>query len=114
VWQWIELDTMPQTNPFFVHTDELSEPLKHPVNGKTYTSKAKYVKDTQKLGLEIVGEEKLSQKPRQLKDKITEKQVLDAMERAEAIHSDPAKRNEWRNRVEHATQTAYSLLYGKK
>lgn len=80
----------------FVQQDTM-DPLRHPISGRIYDSKSEYMKETRAHGCEVVGNELLSQKPRRTKEVITEKVVLDRIERAEAILNDPSK---YRARVE--------------
>jgi hypothetical protein len=114
-YQWIEIDeTVKEETVPAVHTDTLKEPLKHPVTGKIFESRSAYEKETKRLGLEVVGNDKLSEKPRQLKDKITESQIMDAIHHAEAIHSDPAKLRAQRAENKRRLELINKLLYGKR
>lgn len=74
----------------YVHDDSMPE-LKHLVSGEIFNSKSAYRERNRELGLSVVGNDLLSKKPRNLPDKIDEKLVLDKIERAEAICSDPEK-----------------------
>lgn len=74
----------------FVHNDSM-QALRNPVTGQIYESKSQYLKSVNKLGMEVVGTEKLSDKPQVLKEHITETMVMDRMARAEAILDDPTK-----------------------
>lgn len=78
--------------------DDTMDPLKHPVTGKVYDSKRRYLADTKRMGYEVVGNDLLSRQKRELPERITESKVIDACHRAEAIQSDPCKLNGWRNR----------------
>lgn len=78
----------------FVQQDTLSSPLRNPVTGKIHDSKSNYLKECDRLGLEVVGNDLMSKKPDMRPDKFTEELIMDRIERAEAILSDPAKRNE--------------------
>jgi hypothetical protein len=71
--------------------DDTMAPLRHPVTSKYYDSKSEYIRDTKRMGMEIMGEEKHSEKPQILQETITEPLIMDRIERAEAIVSDPAK-----------------------
>lgn len=82
-------ETREQVSPF-VQSDELPN-LRHPVNGKRYTSRREYEKDTVAMGCRIVGNDWIGQPPPPKKEVMTEKMFVDAMEQAEAICSDPSK-----------------------
>lgn len=114
VYQWIDLDetSKAQESPF-IHNDTLERPLRNPADGKIYESRREYEKSVKRMGLEIVGNEKLSQKPRQLQDKVTETQIMDAIHRAEAIHSDPAKLRAQREENYRRLERAERTLHGK-
>lgn len=90
-YRWIQLDGKIEPEPFYVHQDTLEKPLKHPVTGKIYDSRSEYEKDTRKMGLEIVGEDKLSQRPTRRHDSLTEEKIIDAIHKAESIVGDPTK-----------------------
>lgn len=114
VYRWIDLDeTATAQEAPFIHQDSFDRPLRHPVTGKMYDSRSAYEKENKRLGLEVVGNEKLSQKPRQLKDKITEAQIMDAIHHAEAIHSDPARLRAVREENLRRIERAERLLHGK-
>lgn len=113
-WRWFDLDEKPDETPFFIQGDTLDKPLKHPVTGKMYDSRSEYLKATKALGLEVVGDEKLSQRPRNLKENITDDKIIDAIQRAEAIQSDPFKRNQFKRMNEIRTEMAEKALYGQK
>jgi hypothetical protein len=81
----------------FVQGDTFSTPLKHPVSEKMFDSKSAYLRETKALGLDVIGNDLLSKKPRQVKDKITDAVIMDKIEKAESILNDPIKR-EWRAR----------------
>jgi len=75
----------------FVHPDTLKAGLRHPVTGEITESVSRYNQINKKLGLEVVGNDLLSQKPRRFTDKVDDKRVLDAIYKAESIYSDPTK-----------------------
>lgn len=93
-----------------VHQDTLSTPLRDPVTGKMYDSKSKLLEAYAARGSRVVGNDwaNSSMKPEDCrpKDKITDAKMQDAIRKAEAVHSDPAKRRAWKNeqikRAEHA------------
>jgi len=113
-YRWIDLDEPSPEPSLFVQGDTFEQPLKHPVSGKMFDSKSEYLKETKRLGLEIVGNDKFSQRPRNIKDKISEERILDAIQHAEAIQSDPARRNEQRYKNEQILERAEKLLYAQK
>ena len=65
--------------------------LKHPVTEEVFESKSAYRRVNKILGLEEVGNDLLSNKKRKNPPVLTESQVLNAIQRAEAICSDPSK-----------------------
>ena len=85
----------------YVIQDTLRDPLWHPVTEKIYDSTSAYMRDTKALGLDVVGNDLLSKRPRQVKDKITDAVIMDKIEKAESIVNDPIKR-EWRARENEA------------
>jgi hypothetical protein len=113
-FRWIELDGKAEAEPFFVHEDTLEKPLRHPVTGKIYDSRSEYEKETKRLGLEIVGEEKLSQRPRRTKDSLTEERIMDAIEKAESITGDPSKFRARMNENMERLERRMRLLNGDK
>lgn len=110
--QWIEFDHTAIESLHAVHQDTMS-PLKHPVNGKIYDSRSAYEKATRELGLDIVGNDLLSNKPRNIPDKITDSVLKDAMEKAEAIVYDPSRLRAHNNRNNERYEIQQKLL-GKK
>lgn len=96
-----------------VHVDTM-DTLKHPVTGEYYTSKSEYLKECRRLNLEIVPDsEKFSTRGNEYKDKITEALVMDRIERAEAIVSDPAKLRERHYQNERILERRERLLNGR-
>lgn len=73
-----------------VHQDSID--IISMIDGSRYDSKGKYMRHLKEHGCEVVGNELLSSKKRQVREVISEKMVLDRIERAEAIYSDPARR----------------------
>lgn len=114
-YQWVDLDEKPteQAAPA-VRADTLLSPIKHPVTGKMYDSVSAYEKDCRAQGFEIVGNEKLSQKPRRLKDKISEEKVMDAIYRAESFHSEPARTRAWRNEQQERLERFRKLVHEQR
>lgn len=90
--------------------DDTMAPIKHPVTGKTYNSKSAYHKTNKELGLEVVGNDLLSRKPRHIPEVLTEAKIMDAAARAEAIHADPTKRREMENRNNYLYEQQQRLL----
>jgi hypothetical protein len=97
-----------------VHQDSFGKPLKHPVTGEVVESKTRWNEINKEHNLQVVGNDLLSQKPRNIQDRITEDRIKTAMERAEAIHSDPAKRNAYRNQQAELAERNARLLNGYK
>lgn len=92
-WQWVTGDesvTPPTPLSPAIHQDTLDKPIRNMITGKIYDSASSYKKELPK-GVEIVGNERLSNKPRNIPDRLTEAQVMDAVHKAEAICGDPTK-----------------------
>lgn len=82
-----------------VRQDTLKAPLRHPVTGEVTDSTSRYMKITDELGLEVVGNDLLSNKPAKPADKrFTDEMIMDKQEKAESIVSDPTKFREYQNR----------------
>lgn len=97
VWGWEKEDSKAQaSDAHFVHNDSMP-PLKHPVTGEMIDSVSKWHKVTANNGGRVVGNDLQSAKPNQTQDKVTEKIILDRIEKAEAIASDPARFRERQN-----------------
>lgn len=73
-----------------VHQDSID--ITSMIDGSRYDSKGKYMRHLREHGCEVVGNELLSSKKRQAKEVISDKMILDRIERAEAIYGDPARR----------------------
>jgi hypothetical protein len=78
----------------FLVDDTLPTPLRNPVTGVIYTSRSEYVRSVNNAGCRIVGNDWINEGgPRNdVKDKISDEKIMDAIYRAEAIESDPDKR----------------------
>jgi hypothetical protein len=74
----------------FVHGDSMT-PLRHPVTQEIIDSRSNYDRINKRLGLEVVGNEKLSERKDSRPDTFTDAKVLDGIYRAEAIMNDPSK-----------------------
>lgn len=89
-------EARPETHA--VHEDSIPQGLRHPVTDEIFDSKAKYLKRTRELGLEVVGDDLLSRRERKVPDYLTEEKIMDKFEKAEAIVSDPTRLREHHNR----------------
>lgn len=94
-------DSMPSIIP------DSMPPLRHPVSGHVFESKSAYLRETERLGLQVVGNDKRTPVN---KDKLTEKVILDRIERAEAIHSDPFKYRQRMNENLYRIERAKKIL----
>lgn len=87
-----------------VHQDSMNSPLQSPITGHIYESKSAYMKHVKRHGCEVVGNDLLSNKKRDLPDRVNDKVILDRIEKAESIYSDPtkmrARQNENHERLE--------------
>jgi hypothetical protein len=117
VWregEFVEIGgTASESKSASVHQDTISA-LKHPVTGKVYESKSAYLKDLKRDGLTVVGNDLLSKKKQVIPDRITEEMILDKIERAESIVSDPFKLSQERNRNIQLFEQRERLLYAKQ
>lgn len=86
-----------QVNAPYVQGDTLGRPLRHMVSGKMFDSKSELRRENDRTGCIEVGTERLSEKKHSTREIITEKLVLDRIEKAESILNDPSK---YRARVE--------------
>ena len=98
----------------FIQTDTIMGGLRHPVTGKVYDSKSAYLKECDRLGLEVVGNDLLSRKPNHIPDRLTESVILDRIERAEAICSDPAKFRARQNENMERRERYYQLIESQR
>lgn len=96
-----------------VHQDTITA-LKHPVTGKVYESKSAYLKDLKRDGLSVVGNDLLSKKKQVIADRVTEEMIMDKIERAESIVSDPFKLSQERSRNLQLLEQRERLLYAKQ
>lgn len=83
--------------PSFVQQDTLKQELRHPVTGVIMNSLSAWNRVNKELGLECVGNDLLSKKKRTVQDKVTDEMILDRIEKAESILSDPAKKRAYDN-----------------
>jgi len=87
--------TTPIVSAPYVIGDTFDKPLQNPVTGTIHTSKSEYLKECDRHGLEVVGNDLLSKNYRRPEDKISESRMLEAIKQAEAIHSDPSRKRAW-------------------
>lgn len=94
-----------------VHQDTLKGALRHPVTGEVTDSTSRYMKINDELGLEVVGNDLLSKRPAKPADtRFSEDMVLDKIQKAEAIASDPTRLREYRNMNEQLRERNERLL----
>lgn len=95
-----------------VRIDTLKGVISCPITGKKFESASRYnrhigeINQRTGMNLQIVGNDLLSKKPRNLQEKVTDDVILDRIEKAESIFNDPSKlrarleeNNERRERV---------------
>lgn len=113
-YQWVDEDTAPaRPEVHAVIADEISQGLVHPVTRQVYTSKNKYLRDLRREGYEVVGNDLQSRKPFKGKEVITEAQIMDKIQKAEAIESDPAKLRRFREDQTERYHRVQELLNGR-
>ena len=78
-----------------VHGDTIIGGIRDLTTGKVYDSKSAYLKNLAARGLHVVGNDLESSRNVRLEEKVTDDIILDRIERAEAIESDPDKRKEF-------------------
>lgn len=94
----------------FVHDDTLSHPVRNLVTGKLYDSTSAFKRSAKEAGCDIVGNDFRGRAPRRPKNEISEKVILDKIEKAESIASDPTKRRAHDNmNLERMERQAQSL-----
>lgn len=96
-----------------VHDDTLKAPLQNPVTGEIFDSKTQYLESVRRAGCEVVGNDRVGQKPRRPSDNIDEAKVVDRSLKAEAILSDPARRRAWHNEQLAKYEQKQRLLRGR-
>jgi len=89
----------------YVQQDTMA-PLRNMATGKIYDSKSAYLRDVHNAGFRVVGNDLMSEKQHSFEEKITDSLVMDRIQKAESILSDPAKRNEYRNMNQQLTERA--------
>lgn len=100
VWQWVDVEVSTATPAApAVHQDTLKAPLRDmsSKDGKVYESKSAYLRAVKQKGFEVVGNDLQSQKQHTPPEKITEALVMETVQKAEAVLSDPARRRAWEN-----------------
>lgn len=115
-WQWVKMDepiTPPPASSPAIHQDTLDRPIRNMATGEVYDSKSAYLKNLPK-GCEVVGNDLLSGKKSNPPEKITEARILDAMQKAEAICSDPVKYRARQNENFERLERANRLLNGNR
>jgi len=113
VYQWLPGDSeAAESMSAAVHQDTMPA-LAHPVTGQVFESKSAYLRAVKADGLTVVGNDLLSRKAHTPTDKITEEKVIDAIQKTEAIMSDPARRNELRYKNERILEE-YKKTIGRR
>jgi hypothetical protein len=93
VYQWVHFDKEPPKEGVApaVHQDTLAQPLRHMVTGEITDSRSRLEQLNRQTGVTCVGTEKLSEKRHSVPDRLTDDRILDGVERALAVSSDPSK-----------------------
>ena len=98
-WSWFNKESGAEiSKSAFIHQDTMKVPLRHPVTGRKMDSMTQWNRTNERLGLECVGNDLLSNRKREVKDKVTDEMILDRIEKAESILNDPAKYRAYKNR----------------
>ncbi len=93
-WREVVKGLTPEASSAAIHQDTLETPLRHPVTDRIHTSKSEYMRDCERTGTRVVGNDWVGTGPTKPDDIITDKMIMDKMRKAEAILRDPAKRRE--------------------
>ena len=88
----------------FVHQDTMKKALRHPVTGELVDSMTRWNRINKEQGLECVGNDLLSNRKPELKDRITDELILDRIDKAESILRDPTKRRDYENMQRERTE----------
>lgn len=111
---YVQDDTLKQPLRFLGGTQEDKEGFIQP---EFYDSKSAYLRRVKEEGLSVVGNDLLSRVPRHVRDTFTEEKILDKLQKAEAIYSDPAKyrerQNENRERLDRRNKLLGDRLGGR-
>lgn len=100
-WRWFTLEKPPASEQLapFVHQDSFKPGmrLRHPVTGEVVDNHTRWNEINRSQGLSCVGNDLLSKRPGRGPERITEEVILDRIQKAEAICSDPARKREYDN-----------------
>jgi len=77
-----------------VHQDTFKTPLRHPKTGEMVESLSRWNQINKQHNLRVVGNDELNCAPKGPKDRITDEKIMEAIYKAEAIHSNPDKLKE--------------------
>lgn len=91
-----EGDNSPQ-ELHYVQPDELPIPLVSHANGKTYTSKAKYIEEHERLGFAVGDRDSKKKNPGENMPPIDPNALIDGFEYGLSVVSDPTKLRAWDN-----------------
>ena len=97
-----------------VHQDTLPTPLRHPVTGRVHDSKSEYLRDCDRTGTRVVGNDWLGLEPTRPADSFSDELVMDHIHRAEAIMRDPAKRRERNNLSQRMAEASSEFMRNGK
>lgn len=97
-----------------IHQDTLEKPLRHPVTGRIHDSKSEYLRDCDRTGTRVVGNDWLGLEPTRPEDKFTDEMIIDRIHRAEAIMRDPAKRRERNNLSQRMAEASAEFMQNGK
>jgi len=98
----------------FVHQDTLKQPLRHPKTDEMVDSLSRWNAINKEHKLECVGNDLLSRRKDNFKEKITDARFNDAYEEAYNIETDPFKRNQRVNRQREEVEKFYKAQNGKR
>jgi hypothetical protein len=111
-YQWVDVETTaaPEADAPFVHGDTMETPLMHPVTGEVTDSLTRWNQINAENNCKVVGNDLFSKRKSRGPDTLTEDKILDGIERAEAIKSNPDKYSEYMGRQRELLERNERLL----
>lgn len=99
----------------FVHQDSFKPGmvLRHPKTGELVDNHSRWNQINREHGLRCVGNDLMSKQPDRRPDFVTDSVILDGIERAESIYSDPSKFRARQNENMERLERYERLVHGK-
>lgn len=112
-WRWFDTDVQPSISESiapYIHDDTFKKALVHPKTGERVDSMTRWNRINKENGLKVVGNDWIGKKSPRGPEKLTEAQIMDKVEKAEAILSDPSRRNSYYNEQMERSERNQRLL----